>query len=315
MELKEINFYDLCRLHYIETGASRTADILERLGNGMFEFEDLFPPPDRLDRSGAIIFSPMGKLLKFYSLLEIAFIIKFIPEPQYGDKFWKKVAGNLNLSLIKRYESERYPIVLPQFLLGRIEGRLHLEDEATANRYDEASAMFLSFVSLVSRWQLPDIQIFLRFAISGETDSAQLDALENLVSDKNEFIRHFSADRSGHQQYSDHQLHGFSQVLSVLDDLDRLLEEAGDFPLLQSAMWNYHADLFSLVDARLPRYLVKLARAFRVWISESTPEEEVAINEYVVSVEKLIERLASGAYGSSLSEMLNAPVGAAPVAG
>jgi hypothetical protein len=172
MDISTENYLDLHRFHYIESGASTAAIILKRVRTGELfqDVSELFPRADEVTQSSAILFSPLGKLIKFYSLLEIALIIKFIPEPTYDDESWREVTDNLNEPLIKSYAESCYPVILPQFLLRRLEGRFYLDEEGIEERYDEASALFSSFVSLTSRLRHPDIEIFLRFTLSGESD-------------------------------------------------------------------------------------------------------------------------------------------------
>lgn len=301
-QIKEINYADL-RFRYIDSGASSVAATLESIRSGSAGPLRLSHPTDEMVRSGMILFSPFRKLLRFYGLLEIALTIKFIPEPNYDDKFWKGIAVNLSLPVIRWYEESNYPVVLPQFLLGRLEGRSHLEEEGAEERYDEASALFSSFATLISRWENPDIEVFLRYAMSAESDSDQLDAFINLVANKNEFIARILAARSERNRYEDLLLSGFSGILVLCEDLDRLLEEAGDFRLLQSAMWNYHADLFLLAGGRLPSYLYRLVAAFEAWCDgESSDEATASVGGYIRDAKKLIERLSSGIYGNNLSQ-------------
>lgn len=299
-QIKEVNYADLQRL-YVNGGASAVVAASETLAAicGV----QLNPPTSEMVRSGGILFSPLHKLLRFYSLLEIALTIKFIPEPNYDDEFWKGAAANLSAPSIRWYEENSYPVVLPQFLLGRLEGRLHLEEEKAEERYDEASTLFCSFVSLISRWENPDVEVFLRYAMSAESDSYQLDSFREFIADKDQFIPRILAAKSARSRYEDHLLKGFSGILVLCEDLDRLLEEAGDFRLLQSAMWNYHADLFLIASGRLPAYLRQLVGAFRAWgEDESSDEARATVDGYIDDAKKLIERLSSGIYGNYLSQ-------------
>ena len=130
-QIKEVNYADL-QCWYKENGIGRIGAALERMRS---EDRGVFyaPASEETVRSGSVLFSPFRKILRFYGLLEIALIIKFIPEPNYDDTFWKHAAANLSLPFISE---ENYPVVLPKFLLGRLEGRSHLEEEYSDERYD-----------------------------------------------------------------------------------------------------------------------------------------------------------------------------------
>jgi hypothetical protein len=144
-------------------------------------------------------------------------------------------------------------------------------------------------------------------------DPAQFETLVGLVRDKNKFLARILVTRSKRCVYDDHLLWGFSQIVSFCEDLDRLLEEAGAFPLLQSAMWNYHSDVFSVLGNRLPSCIMHLVEAFGEWEAEELSQEErLAIYDYIKHVKSLIERLSSDTYGGLLNNRFVQPIVAAP---
>ena len=299
MDLKQANFDDLWQYHYLNTSAVHAAATIKSLS----EWQDPMEHPE------SIIFDPVGRLLKFYSLLEISLIIKSIPEPTYEDAKWKEIRTNLSHILNRENEEGGYPILLPRFLQGRLEGRLHLEEELPEEREDEAFAAVASFLSIIKRWNFADQEGFLRFIIRSNTN--EIEYLSSLLADRHAFTSHL-ASRSKGRHYEDRLIQGFSCVLDICDDLDRLLDELTLFPLLQSAMWNYHADLFSFSNARLPRELNNLLNQFLAW--RIVQEERSIVAEYVNATQQMVNRLASGAYGNSLSDILSNPVGLAPAA-
>ncbi|MBZ5574423.1 MAG: hypothetical protein LAO09_21410 [Acidobacteriia bacterium] len=304
MSIQDANFEDLLKAHYVESAGSALAGMLESIRRGELPSHELdsFPLARPIGQSSAILFSPVISLLRFYSLLEIALLGKFVPEPDYMSTFWKETADNLSLLLAESSaEPDDYSTVLPRFLLGRLEGRMHLEEEGIDARYGELTSIFLSFLSLISRWRNPDIGLLLRFILSPDTSDIDLERFRIVVSDKDDFMSRILAVRSEQKEFPDRLLQGLSGTLGLCEDLDRLLEDSKPFPLVQSAMWTYHADLFSTVGGRLPSYLMAVVTSFVEWTTEE-PESEraTAITSYVENVKEFMGRLSSGAYGHSL---------------
>lgn len=311
MSTKNDNFEDLHEAFYLRTGACNAANVLKSVREGLRSLDDLelFPPANEITISSAIVFSPIGDLLRFYSLLEIALLVKCIPEPEYTDAFWLETAENLSFPLIRSYEAAGYPILLPRFLLGRLEGRLHLEEEGIEARYSDILSVYQGFISLSSQWRGPDVQIFLRFVLSRDTDRAQVDLFRSFLGNTNEFMSRILTTKATRGEYRDYLVYGFSKVLSLCDDLDRLLRDAKPFPILQSAIWNYHADLFSTSDRRLLSTLNQMVGTFADWIYyEPLPERTDALVRYIADVKNLMNRLASEAYGNSLSPEVLRPL-------
>jgi hypothetical protein len=311
MNLKSINFEDLYDAHYAKNGETYAAIFLNSVREGISTPEtlEIFPPVDEIQRSNPLMFGPVGELLKFYSLLEIALVIKCIPEPEYTDPFWRDTTAILGSPLFKSYQETNYPILLPQFLMGRLEGRLHLEEEGVDTKFTELFDIFLSFTSLISRWQHPDVELFSQFVLSHDSDPGKLHGFRKFVADRNEFMARVLTPLSEKGEFVVHLMRGFSRVLIICEDLDRLLGDAEPFPLLQSALWNYHADLFWGADKRFPWYLIQLVESFLVWVrDEQESEDELSVAAYVQDVKQFVDRLASGTYGSSLSPQMLRPL-------
>lgn len=311
MDFKTLNFRDLYEAFYVNTGAETAAKNLQYMGKGTGSAKllALFPPASEIKRSGAILLSPVGDLLKFYSLLEIALIIKFVPEPQYTDPFWKEAAANLSSPLIKIFEESEYPVLLPQFLMGRLEGRLHLEEEGADVRSAELCGIFMSFTSLISRWRDHDADKFLRYVMSPDSNRDQLDAFRRLVGSSDDFISRILRTHSSEYGVSESLVRGFSDVLRICDDLNRLLDEAQPFPLLQSAISNYHADLFEGAEMKFPSYLLQLVESFSEWVKdEPRSEREQSVTGYIEYVKLTLDRLATGHYGGYLNPEILRPL-------
>lgn len=304
MTIQDANFEDLQRVHYVGTRGPSIDNTLKRIRGGNLRQDELnsFPLRDHIGKSSAILFSPVIDLLRFYGLLEIALLSKFIPEPDYMNEFWKDAAENLGLLLTNsNADADNYPTILPQFLLGRLEGRLHLEEEGVDVRYGELSGIVLSFYSLVSRWREPDVEALLRYVLTPDTDHLALETLRAVVREKDEFMARILVVQSDSTDGLHRLLRGLSETLSLCEDVDRLLEDCKPFPLVQSAMWIYHADFFSALDRRLPSYLIQVVESFANWVlNEPQSERAAAIYDYIENAKAFMGRLSSGAYGSAL---------------
>jgi hypothetical protein len=315
MSIQNANFEDLYRVYYLGTAGPLIVRTLKGIRSGNLHEDELnsFPLRDHIGESSALLFSPVMSLLRFYGLLEIALLSKFIPEPDYMNEFWKDAGENLNLLLSNsNTTADNYPTILPQFLMGRLEGRMHLEEEGVDVRYGELSSIVLSFSSLVSRWRDPDIEALLRFALTRDADHLALETLTAVVGAKDQFMARILIAQSDRTEALHQLLQGLSETLSLCEDIDRLLEDAKPFPLVQSAMWTYHADLFSALDRRLPSYLIHVVESFASWVSnEPQSQRAAAISNYIENAKAFLGRLSSGAYGGALHPEVLRPM--APV--
>ncbi len=314
MSIRSANFEDLLRVHYTGTGAAETADLLKKMlsGHGPKLELGLLNTATHIRQSSALLFTPIVGLLRFYALLEIAYIAKFIPEPDYMDGFWKDTAANLAFLLsTANAADDNYPMVLPRFLLGRLEGRIHLEEEGIYERHGTLAGILLIFYRMISPWRHPEVAAFVEIALSEQIPHTLRDDFRSFVGDKDRFMAAIGSTTPGISR-PDPLLWGFSETLSLCEGLDRLLEEAKPFPLLQSAMWTYYAELFPSPDSPLPSFVMQAVGSFAQWVADEPESKRAgAVNEYIVSVKEFMGRLSSGNYGRALSPNVLEP--AAPV--
>jgi hypothetical protein len=301
MKTAQINFEDLYDLFFAKTSASDASRILQGMRQGVVDPTAMLSLHRRnvsVEADEALRQSIIS-LLKFYSLVEIGLVVKLLPEPSY-ESFWLEITQNLSFAPLRSFYESYYRLILPQFLLARLEGRLHLYEERVEEKASQASSLFLSFVDVVSRVNNPDIQYFLRSCAVPEA----VRFLMRILEDKERVMSHI-LEAPDEQDHGHRVLHGLSGFLSFCDDLDRLLYASRDLPLFQSAMWNYFGDLFQLSGEQLGAIMFEAVTQFLKWPDDDAGEEaREQIARYVRDATGLIERLTSGFYGLGMQAPL-----------
>jgi len=305
MSTQIVNFEHLSDLYFRETRAYKAANFLKDFrrtekGEELLRliFVENWTNISKENIQEARIFRDhFIFLMKYYSLLEICCLSGFISDPSDSD-FWSDSMANLNLPIMRRFYETEYPLLLTEFLAKRLNRDLSLEEE----HLDGLSPTLLTFLGMVDRMQRnTNISVFLCPLFYGEYCGYGYDRLFELFMD-----RQSCADRilnpSSHPDDSDRLLRGFEDFLIFCGDFDRLLSETDSYPLLQSAMWNYCADIFQNHVQQLKSVVASLVDALES--GYDGPAE--SFEAYSKNINELLERLTSGLYGRYISDVVMA---------
>ena len=311
MNVQAVNMADLWETYFVRTGAPTASEILRDFRRNRIDGDSLlglaFEPRRSPGQDRRKLGPPFLALLEFYSVLEIALLIKFIPEPAYDD-LWGEIGQNLALPEFRVIYENDFGSVLPGFLSGRLEGRLHLDDEQVGDRRRETSALFLGFLDSLSRVKRPSIRLFLRDCISSPYIPVEVLEFISILGSKEEFMRRILKGPNETYERVDVLLHGFSHFLTFCFDFDSLLQDSQAFPLFQSAMWNYFGDLFQALGDRLAQRIGSAVGEFQYWVAdEHWDEARPEVVRYIDGVRDVVQRLTSGSYGHSMGAAVLEP--------
>jgi len=205
-------------------------------------------------------------LLAYYSLLEIACLIHYIPST-FPDTFREEALWNLSHDAVKRYYETNYPTLLPHLFRLRLEGNWSLYE---VDKERITHPLFLRFLGIVNRvYEDEEIELFQWFLDSGWVgDFSIADTLEILQSPPRtmDALSKDPAKRSTPEQ----SVNGAQKFLTFCGEFDNLLQEAQHFPIFQSEMWTYYCYWFDLIGTKVGNQLNQILESFIKWDAEDS---------------------------------------------
>lgn len=241
-------------------------------------------------------------LLEFYSLLEIASLLRSLPEP-LPSKLATQAKRDLSHPAVQVYYEDHYPLLLPQLFLLRLKQKNTLHE---AGKQETCFPLFAQFLSLVDSINDDDeVETFQWFLDDGERDGYSIDDTLEVMSHREEFLKRFFSPPDDWDAL-DQSLHGFQRFVDFCVDFNRLLEVSKAFPRLQSAMWHFFSYWFDELGDKVGTQIGEAARLFLNWkptTKTQRAEAEKEVQRYVASVERALKKLTSGKYGEELKKL------------
>jgi hypothetical protein len=304
---QQLNFDYLTNVYINRTLAGEAAKILDLAQNGKSPVSLTVLLRDHKERSveGADemrLRKAFDLLLAFYSILEIASLIGYVPEP-LPQEFITSTTWRLSEPSLKKYYEHYYPCLLPQLFRSRLTDVLRLK-EHVAGHDDEVWGMFSEFCSLVN-WNLNDegIQTFQWFLDEGTIEGIGIQHTIEALKEPQSYLARRMKPTSDHDPL-DRSLEGLQSFVTFCLKFDDLLKRADQYPLFQSAQWHYFAYWFRRIGEQGEIQLTRALQQFVSWTNRSSDismeQDSQDINHYVGTVRSVMSRLVSGAYGRVL---------------
>jgi hypothetical protein len=302
MDLKATNLEDIQRMFYSEglgPGALKLVESLRYLyGNGDARLADLLRHHDRPVSLIAEIYlrDCFDELLSFYSLLEVASQIEYVPTPLPAALAASAQEVLRNPSVMEFYQTH-YPLVLPRVFARRIDGDLPLVEKSDAAA---ATRVFLEFLGLELRFRRNrEVALVLRlldsFVIGGITIQ---DVIAALGTPDERFNEALAARTSRNILGS--AVRGLFAVISHFRRVDRLLQKCEGSPLFQSSLWYYHEYWLTSLAGSLRQAVDQTLENLLRWNQEEDDRE--ASEEDAKDLKASIARLTSDRYRRPLLE-------------
>ncbi len=239
----------------------------------------------------------VDSLFQFYSLLEIACIIQFVPDSkEFPEDFRKETLFILDQSIIKPYYFKHYPILLSQNLLNRIQ---HPKKRENTYQPKKVYPLFNQFL-LLNKTIEEDAQVeaFLWFLDGGRYGDYNIADLWKILNNAQQIKKRLETHPDD-QDGLDHVFYGYFKFLGFIYDFDLLLQRTNSFPEIQSAFWFYHSYWFGEMKKELKEVMdktydlaegiineyQKVNSQFNIWsnLKELSNEETESINKDIVS--------------------------------
>jgi len=240
-------------------------------------------------------------LIGAYSLVEVASIACFVPDPLPRD-FREEAFADLRHPAVRTYYEEKYPLRLPTLLCERLDGK----GQDCVGDAQEASMIFGEFMELSRTRQIdPDVEEFLWFLDNGETAGVGLRDVLAVIESRARFEVEITK-RPVEQRALQRALHGFRKFMTFCLDLDGLLARSAAVPLLRSSMWHYHSYWFRVLDRQVGETMRLAIKLLESWLSE---DGRPTGSQQVLGA---IERLTAGSYGAEVDSLFHSAVSERP---
>jgi hypothetical protein len=244
-------------------------------------------------------------LLAFFGCVEIASMIGFVPDPLPMP--WRlDVASALCNNDLRRYYRTHYPLFLPDMLLARVAGVRGWREPRAPD-----PALFLEFLHISALLEDdPGVSMFLWFLDDGYHEQYEFADTLKILESPRRLVR--ALGRSPRRRNpAEHAVDGFRTFVSFSVALDDLLHRTVRFPLLQAAMWEYHAYWFRIVSGEVRDSLEEALGTVRKWLSSPTakqlPQSELELlrteaTTSLKNVMSVVRRLTGRTYGQQIRQ-------------
>jgi hypothetical protein len=208
-------------------------------------------------------------LLEYYSLLEIASLIRYVPDPLPPAEL-DAALKNLSHPAIKQYYERHYPLMLPRLLRARLTGKWQAVESGDRHLAHELFARFLGILNHLTEDE--EIEVFQWFLDGGTRGDHDIDDTIKILRNPRETFQTLQSrpKRGDHARKS---VHGAQKFLGFCAELDQLLADADKTPLFRSAMWTFHSYWFDRIEDSIAGRLEKMLDGFLKWGSEQPAQK------------------------------------------
>lgn len=212
--------------------------------------------------------------LEYFSVIALGHITGYITlEELQEDR--QEIIYYLNLSPLKKYYYEYYPLILPQILLETLMHNRSFRKFAKTPASDQKEITFHQFHVLNQTIDNDDVNQLLWFLDNGESYNYNLYDLKKALNNTKKCFKQRSREHALGQS-----IRGFFFYLDFLQQFDLFLKRKVT-GLDRSAYWIYHSYWFSRVNKELRSSIHKFFNGLEIYISSV---EDVRMHQSVARV-------------------------------
>ena len=248
------------------------------------------------ERAGSIsesedirLHASVDDLLQFYSLVELACLIRFVPAP-LPKWFADRALPDLTQSDIVGYYEEEMPMLLPQQLRLRLLEKHHLAD----GDVEHAASIFTQIICLNNMISNDsDVNVFRKVIGPHGYNGCSEDDLLGAIRDPRKFFEYLQVDPCD-QRPLERALHGVSKFIPFCRDFDTFLCSIDYAPLFRAGAWHYHGYWFDYRSASIARMFGSVQESLEKQVALSDTEGLAALEEAIADISAMSKRLLEG---------------------
>jgi hypothetical protein len=324
MTRKQDNLVELWHRFTVNTNAALAFDEMKVAGtrNSGLDLKVLLRDHQKEeidDTEEVILRDAFDNLLAFYSCVEIAATIGFVPNLLPAE-FRSAAVKTLCNRDVRRYYRKHYPLLLPDMLLARIAGLR----KARENADGETMALFFEFLHISSMLEEdPSVDVLLWFLDDGYYGEYDWQSTLAILRKPHTLMKVLRRQPSGWNP-AERSVDGLRKFVDFCVAFDDLLVRSAAFPLFRSAIWNYHSYWFRMLRGEVRAAVDEALDSLQAWSTSPAPDQLSKRDARALSadaaassrrVRQAVRRLTGAKYGRELgvdsSEIRRASVQAA----
>lgn len=205
-------------------------------------------------------------LMRYFSILELASLTGTIPNP-LPETVSHSAHAVLSRPAVRRYYERYYPILLPQFLLRRLNG-----DPLRFAFEGNGMPLLSRFIDVSSLREGDNPEMFLAFLDDITIYGRGLPHVLSILQDGRKFVRSMTTK---HPDEIDNGVRGFVAFLSFSRALNAFLLELRHSPLLRSAFWHYHGYWFQQIGGQVLGVITAGVETLRNYVDVESADADV----------------------------------------
>jgi hypothetical protein len=243
-------------------------------------------------------------LLAFYSCVEVASLICFVPRP-LPKKFRISAEKILSHPDIRRYYRRHYPLSLPAMLLERLTSSKNRSEK----KAPETIPLFFEFLHISNILEDDrSVEMLLWFLDDGYHGSHDWKSTLAVLANPQKLLRALTRPPRKRNP-SETAVDGLRKFLMFCVGFDDLLKRSEPFPLLRSAMWHYHGYWFRILRGKVRKAIEDALANFRKWsrspaAKQLSKQTAAALNNEATAslrtVSQTVKRLTGTKYGRGI---------------
>jgi hypothetical protein len=295
--IQEVNLQDI--LSIAQTSSTRRANgLLRRRGNDSKYLRKLLRNhiEEPVGDAETHLRDDIDNLIALYSVLEIACIARFVPEP-LPPELRALAATHLGNSEVKRYYTQNYPQELPQSFYRRVSG----ESAPKETEGPDLPGQFLRFLETTREFEGDaDMEMLLTFLDDYVIDGYDWSNVAKIVQSPERFCCVLS-DPQSEDEIVASAVFGYWKFVSFCNNLHELLDGLDKRVLLQSAVWHYYEYWFRLLKDKVGPALKRSLASIKAMLPKMNDFQESRIALASIEAQRaVLEDLLSDRYSKTL---------------
>jgi hypothetical protein len=313
-DTQQSNLDDLTSVYRDQSDAAEADKTLNaiRTHQSQIQLSHLLRDPTK-DREGTTSQEEMHQrnafdaLLEFYSIIEIASLIHYVPK-RLPEDFSETAQWNLSEPMVKRYYEEIYRALLPKLFLSRLKHEISLHEKLLTDPIP-VHRLFVEFLGIVSHVRDDEaIKVFLWFLDDGRRDGYGIEDTLTVLGNPEQYVERLLKPPTEWSPL-DLSLRGLQGFLAFCLEFDDLWQRSNHYPLFQSSLSHYFSYWFENIGEKVARQVNRAMQAFLDWSTdkstdknEETVQAKEKIKAYVKDIEDIMKKLVLRVYGQKLRE-------------
>jgi len=205
--------------------------------------------------------------MRYYCILELASLVGAIPDPLPA-ALADETRATLSRAAVRRYYERYYPLLLPQFLLRRLNGQpLRVDFEG------DGMSLLSRFIDVSSLREGDNAEMFLDFLDDITINDYGLGDVIRILQNGREFVHSMTTKKLNE---GDQGVRGFVDFLGFSRELNTFLRQMKSADLLRSAFFHFHGYWFQQIGGQVLGAITAGVETLRTYVTDGADDDVIA---------------------------------------